>query len=58
MHPAFQTAHIDHVATTPKGGDAAQRVLSSEDFARSWQEITSWHGYAPSPLAFARRFGP
>lgn len=51
MHPAFQTAHIDHVATTPKGGDAAQRVLSSEDFARSWQEITSWQGYAPSPLA-------
>ena len=43
-------ARLDHLAATRRKGDAAFRVLSPEDFATAREEITSWDGYAPTPL--------
>lgn len=50
LAPAFTTAHISHFAAPPRHGDAAQRVITPEDFARAMDEISGWHGYAPTPL--------
>ena len=50
MNDAFSTANLRHVAVRPVGGDAAHRVISAEDFADAWAEITEWEGYAPTPL--------
>ena len=50
MNKTFSTAKLQHIATRPAGGDAAHRVISAEDFADAWAEITAWQGYAPTPL--------
>ncbi|GHF06223.1 PLP-dependent lyase/thiolase [Aliiroseovarius zhejiangensis] len=50
MTDPFAQAALHHVAVTPKRGDAAMRVLTPDDFARAWDEITAWDGYAPTPL--------
>ncbi|WP_300514641.1 diaminopropionate ammonia-lyase [Aliiroseovarius sp.] len=50
MLDAFATAALSHVAGSPTGGRAAYTVLSEQDFAASWAEITAWSGYAPTPL--------
>ena len=50
MNKAFSTATLQHIAVRPAGGDAAHRVISPEDFADAWAEITQWEGYAPTPL--------
>ncbi|MBR9844223.1 MAG: diaminopropionate ammonia-lyase [Rhodobacteraceae bacterium] len=50
MHDAFANATLTHVATTPKPGDAAETVLTRQDFSDAWDEITAWQGYAPTPL--------
>jgi len=49
MH-VFSKAKLGHTAGNPRQGDAAQRVLSPQDFATAWDEITAWDGYAPTPL--------
>lgn len=54
MTQAFPAATLGHVAANRRSGDAASRVLSSEDFARARSEITAWEGYAPTPLAHLR----
>jgi diaminopropionate ammonia-lyase len=41
---------LPHVAGAPADRGAAQSVLSPQDFAASWNEITKWDGYAPTPL--------
>jgi diaminopropionate ammonia-lyase len=46
----FTAASIDHLVATPRGGDAALRVITPDDFARALDEISGWKGYAPSPL--------
>jgi diaminopropionate ammonia-lyase len=46
----FTAASIDHLVATPRGGDAALRVITPDDFARALDEISGWQGYAPSPL--------
>lgn len=39
-----------HTAGERRRGDAAHRVLTASDFSEAWNEITSWEGYAPTPL--------
>ncbi|WP_243612026.1 diaminopropionate ammonia-lyase [Shimia aestuarii] len=50
MNEAFAKAKLAHVAVAPERGDAAERVLTRDDFARAYEEITQWTGYAPTPL--------
>ncbi|MEM1298818.1 MAG: diaminopropionate ammonia-lyase [Pseudomonadota bacterium] len=50
-----QIAHIaaqrvEHVTGRRHAGDAAETVISRDQFAAAWDEITSWPGYAPTPL--------
>lgn len=53
MHE-FEKAKICHTAGAPTFGQAATTVLSPGDFARAWEEITNWKGYAPTPLVSLR----
>ena len=61
MSDVLPPAKITHIAATMRDGDAAFRVISSEDFAISRAEITKWEGYAPTPLvsleALAKEIG-
>ncbi|NRP14348.1 MULTISPECIES: diaminopropionate ammonia-lyase [unclassified Aliiroseovarius] len=50
MHSAFSTASLCHTKGNPQPAKAAFSVLSEQDFAASWAEITAWPGYAPTPL--------
>lgn len=51
MHfTSFDAATLDHFAATPRGSDGAYRVLTPGDFTRAIAEISSWKGYAPTPL--------
>lgn len=50
MTDFFPTARIGHVAANMRKGDAASRILTSQDFVESWVEITAWQGYEPTPL--------
>ena len=50
MNTLLPKAHIKHIAAKRTEGDAAHRVLTSENFATARQEITAWAGYAPTPL--------
>ncbi len=50
MTPLLPKATIRHVAANLTSGDAVHRVLTAEDFATARQEITSWDGYAATPL--------
>ncbi|UWQ03460.1 diaminopropionate ammonia-lyase (plasmid) [Aliiroseovarius crassostreae] len=50
MHSAFSTASLLHTKGNPQPAKAAFSVLSEQDFAASWAEITAWPGYAPTPL--------
>jgi diaminopropionate ammonia-lyase len=49
-YSSFAAADLDHFAATQRGGDAADRVISADDFARALAEISSWQGYAPTPV--------
>ena len=46
----FAAANIQHVAGAPHAGRAVFEVLSEQDFDRAVGEITSWQGYAATPL--------
>jgi diaminopropionate ammonia-lyase len=46
----FATAKLDHVASNMQAGDAADRVLTQQDFDAAVAEISAWEGYAPTPL--------
>lgn len=50
MSDLLPAATLGHIAAQPGQGDAATRVLSPQDFARSRAEITQWDGYRPTPL--------
>ncbi|MDA5095336.1 diaminopropionate ammonia-lyase [Aliiroseovarius sp. KMU-50] len=50
MHNAFTTATLAYAQGNPQPSKAAFSVLSEQDFANSWAEITAWKGYAPTPL--------
>ena len=50
MLDAFTSPKIGHIACKPNPGKAAYEVLSKQDFATAWDEITAWDGYAPTPL--------
>lgn len=50
MQNILPAAKLGHVAASQRAGDAAERVLSRQDFATSRAEITQWEGYAPTPL--------
>lgn len=50
MHKNFTTAELQHTAGSPVFGKAATTVLSTQDFAEARAEITTWDGYASTPL--------
>lgn len=50
MTPDFANARMQHVAGQPIAGDAALRVIKPDDFSQAISEITSWPGYAATPL--------
>ena len=50
MTEQLPSARLAHAAATRKTGDAAERVLTREDFATARDEITRWDGYEPTPL--------
>mgnify|MGYP000031968467 CR=1 FL=1 len=50
MFDLLPAAKLGHVAAKRREGDAAERVLSRQDFATSRAEITQWEGYQPTPL--------
>ncbi|MFW8595156.1 diaminopropionate ammonia-lyase [Cribrihabitans neustonicus] len=50
MPRLLPAARPDHFAASRSQGDAAFRVLSPGHFADAWAEITSWEGYAPTPM--------
>lgn len=59
MTDLLPLARIGHVSAFRISGDAAERVLTREDFASAIAEIVTWEGYEPTPLlsldALARR---
>jgi len=50
MKDLLPASNLAHVGVAPKDGDAAQTVLSKQDFDIAEAEIMSWEGYAPTPL--------
>lgn len=50
MMDDFATAKLDYATGSPRKGDAAQRVLSKQDFDVAIAEITAWEGYKETPL--------
>lgn len=50
MLAPFETAHLVHAAGPRRTGEAAHTVISADDFGAARQEITTWSGYAPTPL--------
>ena len=50
MTSLLPSAQLDHIAATRRSGDAAYRVLTSDDFATARAEVTAWDGYEPTPL--------
>jgi len=50
MPTLLPKVHIGHIAAKPAEGDAAFRVLTDVDFRTARDEITSWDGYAATPL--------
>lgn len=50
MFDLLPPVRLAHVAANRSSGDAAERVLTKEDFATARAEITAWEGYAPTPL--------
>ncbi|MFW8634823.1 diaminopropionate ammonia-lyase [Cribrihabitans pelagius] len=50
MPSLLPAARPEYFTAARRQGDAAFRVLSPGDFAAAWAEITSWEGYAPTPL--------
>jgi len=50
MWHIFDEAKLDHVHASAHPGDAAETVLSRDDFAHAAAEISSWAGYRPTPL--------
>ncbi len=50
MFEDIKTAKIDHRPMQVAVGNAHETVISRDDFAASFAEITAWSGYAPTPL--------
>ncbi len=50
MFTEFAKAGMAHVHAAPLNGDAHLSVISRDDFTEAYDEITSWQGYAPTPL--------
>lgn len=46
----FSTATLAHRAGPRRDGEAAETVLTRDDFAAACAEIMAWDGYAPTPL--------
>lgn len=50
MFEDFKTAKIEYRPMVVAVGNAHETVISRDDFAASFAEITAWNGYAPTPL--------
>lgn len=50
MFEDFNTAKIGYRSMEVAVGNAHETVITADDFAASFAEITAWSGYAPTPL--------
>lgn len=50
MLDTFSTAELKHINIQPRSGTAAETIVTCDDYADAVTEITSWDGYAKSPL--------
>ena len=50
MRDEYWAAKLGYQAGTPTYGKAAYRVLSEQDFADAYGEISAWAGYSATPL--------
>lgn len=50
MFEVFDQANINHVGVTPTNSGAAFEIITQDDFSRATKEISSWSGYAPTPM--------
>jgi diaminopropionate ammonia-lyase len=50
MLDTFSNAELKHFNVQPRSGTAAETVVTCDDYANAVTEITSWAGYAKSPL--------
>lgn len=50
MLAPFQAATLAHASGPLLAGHAANTLITEDDFAAARQEITTWAGYAPTPL--------
>ncbi|MCP5083380.1 MAG: diaminopropionate ammonia-lyase [Alphaproteobacteria bacterium] len=50
MLETFETASVAYAPGTPQPGRAAYDLITAERFEAARQEITTWSGYAPTPL--------
>ena len=46
----FQTARLGHTPGNLSAGDAANQIISKQDFSQAIAEITQWKNYLPTPL--------
>ena len=46
----YANAPVDCFTPTRKKGSASEDILTRENFAEAYAEISSWQGYAPTPL--------
>ena len=47
---AYTDAQLHHASGNRITGTAANDVLTEQDFANAWDEITAWNGYEATPL--------
>ncbi|QIE55668.1 diaminopropionate ammonia-lyase [Pikeienuella piscinae] len=50
MWQIFDEARLGHIHVNARPGDAAETVMTRDDFAQAAAEISSWTGYCPTPL--------
>ena len=46
----FKSADVRHVYRYQPSQGAYAKIITKEDFDTAYHEITSWHGYSPTPL--------
>lgn len=50
MLNTFKSASVGYAAGALQSGQSAHDLITGEDFQAARQEITTWNGYAPTPL--------
>lgn len=50
MFEIFDQTKINHVGVVPANSGAAFEIITQDDFSQAIAEISTWNGYAPTPL--------